>query len=148
MSRQSMYVCSFLVFSFINIFVFFLEVVRFEWYSAILLDIRAFKLNCYQLSNRSLLCMWRICAGCNTEIGHGRFLSCMGAVWHPECFRCHACNQPISDYEVIFLLYLPYRQSFCSSSFFILKPPYLRKRQKKKRCNFHFTKNMTSWDLY
>lgn len=42
----------------------------------------------------------RICAGCNTEIGHGRFLSCMGAVWHPECFCCHACNQPISDYEV------------------------------------------------
>lgn len=42
---------------------------------------------------------FRICAGCNTEIGHGRFLSCMGAVWHPECFRCHACNQPISDYE-------------------------------------------------
>ncbi|CAK9178570.1 unnamed protein product [Ilex paraguariensis] len=42
---------------------------------------------------------FRICAGCNSGIGHGRFLSCMGAVWHPECFRCHACNQPISDYE-------------------------------------------------
>lgn len=42
---------------------------------------------------------YRICAGCNSEIGHGRFLSCMGAVWHPECFCCHACNQPISDYE-------------------------------------------------
>ncbi|KAK1317919.1 Protein DA1-related 1 [Acorus calamus] len=41
----------------------------------------------------------RICAGCNAEIGHGRFLSCMGALWHPECFRCHACNLPISDYE-------------------------------------------------
>ncbi|KAK9165622.1 hypothetical protein Scep_000813 [Stephania cephalantha] len=43
---------------------------------------------------------FRICAGCNCEIGHGRFLSCMGAVWHPECFRCHACNLPISDYEI------------------------------------------------
>lgn len=42
---------------------------------------------------------FRICAGCNTEIGHGRFLSCMGAVWHPECFCCRACNQPISEYE-------------------------------------------------
>ncbi|KAM0042264.1 putative transcription factor interactor and regulator LIM family [Helianthus debilis subsp. tardiflorus] len=40
-----------------------------------------------------------VCAGCNYEIGHGRFLSCMGAVWHPECFRCHACNQQIADYE-------------------------------------------------
>ncbi|XWS29333.1 hypothetical protein CRYUN_Cryun24cG0020200 [Craigia yunnanensis] len=42
---------------------------------------------------------YRICAGCNAEIGHGRYLSCMGAVWHPECFRCHACNLPINDYE-------------------------------------------------
>lgn len=42
---------------------------------------------------------YRICAGCSAEIGHGRFLSCMGGVWHPECFRCHSCNLPISDYE-------------------------------------------------
>lgn len=42
---------------------------------------------------------FRVCAGCHTEIGHGRFLSCMGEIWHPECFRCRACNLPISDYE-------------------------------------------------
>ncbi|KAH6824282.1 DA1 [Perilla frutescens var. hirtella] len=42
---------------------------------------------------------FRICAGCNTEIGHGRFLSCMNGLWHPQCFRCRGCNQPISDYE-------------------------------------------------
>ncbi|XVE55988.1 hypothetical protein DITRI_Ditri03aG0201400 [Diplodiscus trichospermus] len=42
---------------------------------------------------------YRICAGCNTEIGHGRFLNCLNAFWHPECFRCHGCNLPISDYE-------------------------------------------------
>ncbi|GKV29845.1 hypothetical protein SLEP1_g38735 [Rubroshorea leprosula] len=42
---------------------------------------------------------FRICAGCNTEIGHGRFLNCLNAYWHPECFRCHSCNLPISDYE-------------------------------------------------
>ncbi|KAI3684800.1 hypothetical protein L6452_34026 [Arctium lappa] len=42
---------------------------------------------------------FRICAGCNHAIGHGRHLSCMGAVWHPECLRCHACNLPIADYE-------------------------------------------------
>ncbi|XP_042006662.1 protein DA1-related 1-like isoform X1 [Salvia splendens] len=23
----------------------------------------------------------------------------MGVFWHPECFRCHACDLPISDYE-------------------------------------------------
>lgn len=42
---------------------------------------------------------YRICAGCNTEIGYGRYLNCLGAFWHPECFRCRACNLPISDYE-------------------------------------------------
>ncbi|KAL8166051.1 hypothetical protein V2J09_007550 [Rumex salicifolius] len=42
---------------------------------------------------------YRICAGCHNEIGFGRFLSCMGAIWHPECFRCHACSLPISGYE-------------------------------------------------
>ncbi|KAJ6848205.1 protein DA1-related 1-like [Iris pallida] len=54
---------------------------------------------------------FRICAGCNTEIGHGRFLSCMGAVWHPECFRCHACNQPISEYEFSMYEDHPYHKS-------------------------------------
>ncbi|OVA04568.1 zinc finger protein [Macleaya cordata] len=54
---------------------------------------------------------FRICAGCNTEIGHGRFLSCMGAVWHPECFRCHACNMPISDYEFSMSGNYPYHKS-------------------------------------
>nr|XP_043631152.1 protein DA1-related 1-like [Erigeron canadensis] len=43
--------------------------------------------------------VYRICTGCNGQIGHGRFLSCMGGYWHPDCFRCHACNLPISDYE-------------------------------------------------
>ncbi|XP_031406613.1 protein DA1-like isoform X2 [Punica granatum] len=42
---------------------------------------------------------YRICAGCNTVIDHGRFLSSMNSVWHPECFRCHACNLAISEYE-------------------------------------------------
>lgn len=55
---------------------------------------------------------FRICAGCNTGIGHGRFLSCMGAVWHPECFCCHACNQPISDYEFSMSGNYPYHK-FC-----------------------------------
>ncbi|KAK9284911.1 hypothetical protein L1049_024092 [Liquidambar formosana] len=41
----------------------------------------------------------RICAGCNAEIVNGEFLRCMDAVWHPECFRCHACGLPISDHE-------------------------------------------------
>ncbi|KAF5451396.1 hypothetical protein F2P56_026508 [Juglans regia] len=54
---------------------------------------------------------YRICAGCNTEIGHGRFLSCMGAVWHPECFRCRACNQPITDYEYSMSGNHPYHKS-------------------------------------
>ncbi|XP_021718530.1 protein DA1-related 1-like isoform X1 [Chenopodium quinoa] len=42
---------------------------------------------------------YRTCSGCGAEIGHGRYLSCMGGFWHPECFRCQTCNEPISDYE-------------------------------------------------
>lgn len=53
----------------------------------------------------------RICGGCNTEIGRGRFLSCMDAVWHPECFRCHACNLPITDYEFSTSGNRPYHKS-------------------------------------
>ncbi|XP_024973591.1 protein DA1-related 1-like isoform X2 [Cynara cardunculus var. scolymus] len=43
--------------------------------------------------------VYRICAGCSCEIGQGRFLNCLGGFWHPECFRCHACNIPITDFE-------------------------------------------------
>ncbi|KAI7726843.1 hypothetical protein M8C21_021697, partial [Ambrosia artemisiifolia] len=43
----------------------------------------------------------RTCAGCNNVISHGQFLRCMGAVWHPECLKCHGCKLPISDYEEI-----------------------------------------------
>uniref|UniRef100_A0A0D9VWI8 LIM zinc-binding domain-containing protein n=1 Tax=Leersia perrieri TaxID=77586 RepID=A0A0D9VWI8_9ORYZ len=42
---------------------------------------------------------FRVCAGCKTPIGQGRFLSCMDSVWHPQCFKCFACNRPISEYE-------------------------------------------------
>lgn len=27
------------------------------------------------------------------------YFSCMGAVWHRECFSCNACNQPFTDNE-------------------------------------------------
>ncbi|KAA8531788.1 hypothetical protein F0562_006495 [Nyssa sinensis] len=54
---------------------------------------------------------YRICAGCNTRIDYGRSLNCMGAFWHPECFRCHACNQPISDYEFSMSENRPYHRS-------------------------------------
>ncbi|PIN21517.1 Adaptor protein Enigma [Handroanthus impetiginosus] len=54
---------------------------------------------------------YRICAGCNSEIGQGRYLSCMGAVWHPECFRCNACDQPISDFEFSVSDNRPYHKS-------------------------------------
>ncbi|XP_065636566.1 protein DA1-related 1 [Quercus suber] len=40
-----------------------------------------------------------ICAGCNTEISPGKILRRMDAIWHAECFRCHACNLPIKDRE-------------------------------------------------
>nr|XP_043637395.1 protein DA1-related 1-like [Erigeron canadensis] len=42
---------------------------------------------------------FRRCAGCNLVIDRGVGLSRMGAVWHPECFRCRKCNLPIADNE-------------------------------------------------
>ncbi|GAA0151379.1 actin or actin-binding cytoskeletal protein [Lithospermum erythrorhizon] len=55
--------------------------------------------------------VYRICAGCHADIGHGRFLSCMDTVWHPECFRCHVCDLPISDYEFSMSENRPYHKS-------------------------------------
>lgn len=54
---------------------------------------------------------YRICAGCHSEIGYGRFLNCMGGFWHPECFRCHGCNSPISGYEFSMYGGYPYHRS-------------------------------------
>ncbi|RWR86157.1 zinc finger protein [Cinnamomum micranthum f. kanehirae] len=42
-----------------------------------------------------------ICGGCNHEIGYGQYLTCMGAFWHPQCFRCHFCHQPITESEYL-----------------------------------------------
>ncbi|XP_039690180.1 protein DA1-related 7 isoform X2 [Medicago truncatula] len=53
----------------------------------------------------------RICAGCNAEIGHGRFLNCMEGDWHPQCFTCHACHLPITDYEFSMSSNRPYHKS-------------------------------------
>ncbi|XP_021820996.1 protein DA1-like isoform X3 [Prunus avium] len=59
----------------------------------------------------------RICAGCNAEIGFGRYLNCLNAVWHPECFRCRACNLPISDYEFSTSGHYPYHKSCYKESY-------------------------------
>eukprot|EP00250_Pteridium_aquilinum_P033741 c6190_g1_i1 orf=486-1898(-) len=53
----------------------------------------------------------RVCEGCTHEIGYGRFLSCMGSVWHPDCFRCYACDTPISDHEFSMSGNHPYHKS-------------------------------------
>ncbi|KAJ6304935.1 hypothetical protein OIU78_020476 [Salix suchowensis] len=53
----------------------------------------------------------RICAGCNTDIGHGQFLSCIGSVWHPDCFCCTVCKLPITDYEFSVSGNRPYHKS-------------------------------------
>ncbi|XP_027110902.1 protein DA1-related 2 isoform X3 [Coffea arabica] len=42
---------------------------------------------------------YTICGGCNREIGTGNYLGCMGTFFHPDCFRCHACGSPITEFE-------------------------------------------------
>ncbi|KAG0566096.1 hypothetical protein M758_7G036700 [Ceratodon purpureus] len=39
------------------------------------------------------------CAGCKQPLGYGRFLSCLGKNWHPDCFVCKMCSKPIADRE-------------------------------------------------
>ncbi|KAE8669299.1 Protein DA1-related 2 [Hibiscus syriacus] len=42
---------------------------------------------------------YRVCAGCHKEIGYGNYLRCMGAYFHPNCFRCRSCGFPITQHE-------------------------------------------------
>nr|AAB87132.1 hypothetical protein [Arabidopsis thaliana] len=42
----------------------------------------------------------RICGGCNSDIGSGNYLGCMGTFFHPECFRCHSCGYAITEHEI------------------------------------------------
>ncbi|OVA17767.1 Dynein light chain [Macleaya cordata] len=54
---------------------------------------------------------YRFCGGCNGYIGYGDYLACMGAFWHPGCFQCHACGQPITEHEFSFSGRNPYHVS-------------------------------------
>ncbi|XP_076904784.1 protein DA1-related 2-like [Bidens hawaiensis] len=42
---------------------------------------------------------YRICGGCNRDIGYGNYLGCMGTFYHPECFCCRVCRYPITENE-------------------------------------------------
>uniref|UniRef100_A0A803M3J1 LIM zinc-binding domain-containing protein n=1 Tax=Chenopodium quinoa TaxID=63459 RepID=A0A803M3J1_CHEQI len=43
---------------------------------------------------------YRLCSGCNGEIGYGNYLGCMGTFFHPECFCCRSCRLPITEHEI------------------------------------------------
>ncbi|KVI09888.1 Protein of unknown function DUF3633 [Cynara cardunculus var. scolymus] len=43
---------------------------------------------------------YRLCGGCNRDIGYGNYLGCMGTFFHPECFCCRACRYPIKEHEI------------------------------------------------
>lgn len=43
----------------------------------------------------------RICGGCKHEIIYGNYLGCMGSYFHPQCFCCSLCRQPITESEVL-----------------------------------------------
>lgn len=74
----------------------------FWWTTVLQFNIAFLLLNLSNKMNKEPLFLFgRICAGCQAEIGYGRYLNCLNAYWHPECFRCRACDLPISDYEVV-----------------------------------------------
>nr|XP_043613239.1 protein DA1-related 2-like [Erigeron canadensis] len=43
--------------------------------------------------------VYRVCGGCNRDIGYSNYLRSMETFFHPECFRCHACDYPITELE-------------------------------------------------
>ncbi|KAK3028621.1 hypothetical protein RJ639_039964 [Escallonia herrerae] len=42
---------------------------------------------------------YRVCGGCNRDIGFGNYLGCMGTFFHPQCFCCRACGFSITERE-------------------------------------------------
>ncbi|KAL8462842.1 hypothetical protein ACS0TY_033734 [Phlomoides rotata] len=42
---------------------------------------------------------YKVCGGCKRGIGQGNYLGCSGTFFHPQCFRCRACNYPITEHE-------------------------------------------------
>ncbi|XP_015877352.3 protein DA1-related 2 isoform X2 [Ziziphus jujuba] len=42
---------------------------------------------------------YKICGGCKHEIIYGNYLGCMGSYFHPQCFCCSLCRQPITESE-------------------------------------------------
>ncbi|GMH15375.1 hypothetical protein Nepgr_017216 [Nepenthes gracilis] len=54
---------------------------------------------------------YRICGGCNKDIGFGNYLGCMGTFFHPECFCCRACCHPIKEHEFSLAGRDPYHKS-------------------------------------
>ncbi|CAN6568870.1 unnamed protein product [Malus baccata var. baccata] len=53
----------------------------------------------------------RICGGCKQEIQFGNYLACMGIFFHPQCFRCRSCGQPIVENEFSLSGKDPYHKS-------------------------------------
>ncbi|KAK3231313.1 hypothetical protein Dsin_003194 [Dipteronia sinensis] len=54
---------------------------------------------------------YRLCSGCNRDIGYGNYLGCMGTFFHPECFRCRSCGYPITEHEFSLSGKDPYHKS-------------------------------------
>ncbi|KAL1308108.1 hypothetical protein HN51_050040 [Arachis hypogaea] len=53
----------------------------------------------------------KICGGCNQEILYGNCLGCLDTYFHPDCFRCHACQYPITEREFSLSGKHPYHKS-------------------------------------
>eukprot|EP00270_Netrium_digitus_P010936 TRINITY_DN3432_c0_g1_i3.p1 TRINITY_DN3432_c0_g1~~TRINITY_DN3432_c0_g1_i3.p1 ORF type:complete len:523 (+),score=130.49 TRINITY_DN3432_c0_g1_i3:177-1571(+) len=41
-----------------------------------------------------------VCTGCKHGINQGRYLSCVGHSWHPQCFKCPLCSKIITDLQI------------------------------------------------
>lgn len=54
---------------------------------------------------------YKVCGGCQRDIGYGNYLGCMGTYFHPDCFRCRSCGCPITEHEFSLSGKDPYHKS-------------------------------------
>lgn len=47
----------------------------------------------------------RMCALCNTSLGEEAVIA-LNRLWHPDHFRCRACNSPIKQTYQVILFFL------------------------------------------
>lgn len=74
-----------------------------------------------------------------------QYFSCMGAVWHRECFRCDACNLPFTDNEFWKCGHHPYHKSCYKERFDVCRRFFPENSGGHTEYMEHLQKDCTGW---